>query len=64
MLQLPFNAKVVPNSLIIFTRIMMMETRSSETSVPAKATRRRMPEDGILLSHRRVILKSYIALTG
>jgi hypothetical protein len=36
---------------------------SSETSVLTKATRRSIPEDGILHSHRREILKSYIALT-
>jgi hypothetical protein len=34
---------------------------SSETSV---LTRRNIPEDDILHSHRRENLKSYIALTG
>jgi hypothetical protein len=34
------------------------------TSVLARATRRNIPEDGILHSHRPENLKSYIALTG
>jgi hypothetical protein len=37
----------------------MEATRSSETSVNNKATRRHIPEDGILHSHRRENLKSY-----
>jgi hypothetical protein len=37
---------------------------SSETSDLTRGTRRIIPEDGILLSHRRKNLKSYIALTG
>jgi hypothetical protein len=42
-----------------------METLSSaETSVLTTATRRNIQEDGILHSHRRENLKSYIALTG
>jgi hypothetical protein len=36
------------------------ETFSSETSVYNKLTRRHIPEDGILHSHRRENLKSYI----
>jgi hypothetical protein len=38
--------------------------RSSETSVLTSAKLRNITEDGILHSHRRENLKSYIALTG
>jgi hypothetical protein len=57
------TASVVPSSPILVT-LMMEALSSSETSVPARATRRKIPEDGILHSHRRENLKSYIALTG
>jgi hypothetical protein len=43
---------------------MMEATRSSKTWVLTRATRRHIPEDGILHCHRRENLKSYIALTG
>jgi hypothetical protein len=43
---------------------MIEAIRSSETSILTTDTRRSIPEDGILHSHRRENLKSYIVLTG
>jgi hypothetical protein len=38
---------------------MMEATRFSETLVISRATRLHIPEDGIVMSHRRENLKSY-----
>jgi hypothetical protein len=43
---------------------MIEAIRSSEASVLARATRRNIPEDDIIHSHRRENLKSYMALNG
>jgi hypothetical protein len=47
-------------SLIHLNFLKIEAIRSSETSVHTRTTQRQIPEDGILHSHRRENLKSYI----
>jgi hypothetical protein len=45
-----------------FSTLKMEAIRPSETSVHTRSTRRHIPEDGILHSHRRENFRSYILL--
>jgi hypothetical protein len=54
----------VVSSLPILATLMMESIRSSETLVITRVIQCNIPKDGILHSHSRENLKSYIALTG
>jgi hypothetical protein len=53
----------VPSSLILVT-LMMEALSSSETSVPTRVTHRNIPEHGIIHTHGRGNLKSYMDVFG
>jgi hypothetical protein len=53
------TVSVVPSAPVLVT-LMMEAICSSETSVLTRAKRRNIPEDGILHSHLRKNLKSYL----
>jgi hypothetical protein len=53
------TANVVHSSQIL-PAVKMEATRSTETSVPTRTTRRHIPEDGILHSHSREHLRPYM----
>jgi hypothetical protein len=52
-------AAIVLSSSPIFATLLMEAIRSSETLVLTRVTRRNIPKDDSLLSHRRKNLKSY-----
>jgi hypothetical protein len=62
--ELGITLAVTNNLLLVIDNFGPSSLIRFETSVLTRATRRHSPEDGILHSHCRGNLKSYIALTG
>jgi hypothetical protein len=60
-LQLLITPKVAPSSPILVI-LMMVVVSSPETTVFTTATRRNIQEDGIIHSHYRENLKSYMGI--
>jgi hypothetical protein len=57
----PEHNRLICSLLADFSTLKKDAIRSSEMSVHTSSTRRHIPEDGILHSHRRENLKSYTA---
>jgi hypothetical protein len=60
--RLVVTANVLSSPILV--TLMVEAIHASETSVLTTVTLLTIPEDGLLLSHRREHLKSLIALTG